>query len=234
MEYITITPQLLAELFNEVNKEFFDNSLPNVTLRISNGKRTLGQFSINQIFGTKTISISKYYKVTREDVKETMIHEMVHLWQWQTYRIIDHLKTFKAKSKEIEIKSNGLYTIKRLTSRKGYIVANPNLLPSPTRFKNKLYAVFKQGDNIWVAPIVPNLEKIHVELLKGKCPYLGMETVGFVYNHFEPDFESLRVIKSMYRMRGKVIPISEMKEKYASFYNAIVPIQEKVAASKAK
>lgn len=234
MEYITITPQLLVELFNEANKEFFDNSLPVVIFKISNSKSTLGKFSVNQIFNTKTISISKYYRVTREDVKETMIHEMVHLWQWETYKVIDHLTTFKAKSREIERKSNGLYNIKRLTSRKGYIVANPKLAPSPTRFKNKLYAVFKQNDNIWVAPITPNLEKIHVELLKGKCPYLGMETVGFVYNHFEPDFEYLNIIKSMYRMRGKVIPVSEMKEKYASFYNAIVPIQEKVAANKTK
>lgn len=110
---ITI-PNIIAR-FNQFNKEYFNNELKIPNFRISTTKTVLGQCSIKK--NIPTISISNYYDVEDVELNNTLIHEMIHLYQWQVYKKMSHLDTFKSKANEIYSLSNGLYSISRTSKR---------------------------------------------------------------------------------------------------------------------
>lgn len=94
---MTITKTYLENKFNKYNNEYFGGKLIMPTFRIINTYRRLGQYRGR----TNTISISTYFDRDEKGFDQTLIHEMIHEWQWQTYRHVDHGNTFKAKAREI-------------------------------------------------------------------------------------------------------------------------------------
>lgn len=112
---IVLTKALMIELYNEINQEFFDNSLTPPVFILTYGRTTLGSFSVSLGSKKQRIGMSKLYAMKRDTFKRVMIHEMIHQWQWVNYRELGHKETFKAKSKEIYEKSGGRYDIKRET-----------------------------------------------------------------------------------------------------------------------
>ena len=68
--------------FDEFNESVFDNELPLVKMTITNTRRMLGQFywGYNRGLGIK---ISGYYDAPVDDLRNTLLHEMCHLYCYQ-------------------------------------------------------------------------------------------------------------------------------------------------------
>lgn len=116
-----ITIPAIEKKFDIFNAQFFENRLPHVQFIISNSKCHLGRYSSRWDEMRPKITISTYYKVSEEDVENTLIHEMIHLYEDKVLHVQpSHTRTFKTKANEIYNLSNGKYNITRLSSRKGY------------------------------------------------------------------------------------------------------------------
>ena len=122
MEQIELTKNLMVELFNECNKEFFNNELPTIPLRLTGGRRTMGSLSLDGITGQAlSIQMSRRYFATRDEFKETMIHEMIHLYQSLVYHKVDHGMSFRRVCDAISRMSGGKFNINIVTRRKAYV-----------------------------------------------------------------------------------------------------------------
>lgn len=120
-----LTKDLMTELFHECNREFFNNELPIIPLRLSSGRRTLGSLSVDALSGKAvSLQMSRRYLATRDEFKETMIHEMIHLYQTLVYNKADHGMSFRRVADAIRRMSGGKFDIKTSTIRHSYITAN--------------------------------------------------------------------------------------------------------------
>ena len=131
-----ITLNYLTEKFNEFNALYFDGKLPHCLIQINNNKSRFGYFRYNKYSGGRYIAISRYDGLRKEiAIQRTLIHEMIHFWQYINYGSSDHSRTFKAMSKKIYSLSNGVFDIKRLS--------NPDLEDNAVEVKDiKPFKVF--------------------------------------------------------------------------------------------
>ena len=65
--------------FTEFNESVFDNELPTVKMTITNSRRQLGLFNWGDGRGVG-IKISAYYDAPVDDLRNTVLHEMCHLY----------------------------------------------------------------------------------------------------------------------------------------------------------
>lgn len=65
--------------FDEFNKQVFNNALPRVKITITNTRYQLGQFYWGNGRGIG-IKISAYYDAPVDDLRNTVLHEMCHLY----------------------------------------------------------------------------------------------------------------------------------------------------------
>ena len=65
--------------FNEFNASVFNNELPTVKMSLTNNRRQLGQFYWGYSKGIG-IKVSAYYDAPVEDLRNTVLHEMCHLY----------------------------------------------------------------------------------------------------------------------------------------------------------
>lgn len=83
-----VTLEYLHRRFEEFNKLCFNNTLVRPRLRISNTRSMLGSVRYKKerkLFGGVeysgiTLSISAFYDLTQEELDDTILHEMIHLW----------------------------------------------------------------------------------------------------------------------------------------------------------
>ena len=76
----------LTTKFNKYNDLIFSSKLPIPRLKWSRGKTRLGQNGMQkkaklgdeQTFYDYTISVSRYYNLTEEQIDDVLIHEMIH------------------------------------------------------------------------------------------------------------------------------------------------------------
>jgi hypothetical protein len=97
----------LRALHRELNREYFDGTLGAIPIRLSGRMRTrLGEVSVDLRTG-KPIEIALSRRHLAEhpwgEVEHTMLHEMVHQWQAETGRSIDHGPTFREKAREVGV-----------------------------------------------------------------------------------------------------------------------------------
>jgi hypothetical protein len=101
---------LLAQLqlaFEELNREHFGGTLGAIPILISGRMRTrLGELRMERKSG-RAVHIALSRRHLRRDgwvaVRETLLHEMVHQWQAETGRPVDHGPEFRRKSREVGI-----------------------------------------------------------------------------------------------------------------------------------
>ena len=109
-----ITLDYLYEKFDEFNNLYFENKLPRILIQINNNKSRFGYFRFNRYSGCGMIGISNYDGLRKEiAIQKTLIHEMIHYWQYLSYKDTDHKHTFKAMSRKIYKLSKGKFDIKR-------------------------------------------------------------------------------------------------------------------------
>lgn len=86
----------------KANKTFFNNSLDLNAIQFKTSSkmtRTLGVFRIRH--GQQSITLSTLLFNQKEEWITTLVHELVHAWQWQTGKPLDHGWSFKQKAREI-------------------------------------------------------------------------------------------------------------------------------------
>ena len=82
-----VTEKFLYDSFEKFNREFFNSELPNIKMRISRTKRAMGTFHYKwslergvRVEVPEHIAISKVYNLTRVQLEEVIIHEMIHYY----------------------------------------------------------------------------------------------------------------------------------------------------------
>lgn len=81
----------MKKLYKKYNKKYFDNKLPKVKLKY----KTLDDAYGWTIGEGKKISIWIADDLTKKEMKETLRHEMIHVWQHINGKDMDHGKQFK-------------------------------------------------------------------------------------------------------------------------------------------
>lgn len=101
----TINMMTIAQLenaFNILNSMYFENALPNVTIKYCNSKGYMGLFCPRKDkFNRCTIKINKYYDITDIDAENILAHETIHLWQHINNYKDSHGSSFIRKMNEI-------------------------------------------------------------------------------------------------------------------------------------
>jgi len=99
--------QRLARLFRALNARYFGGRLPELPLRISGRMtRRLGQLTLERKSGRPVeIAISRTHleRHAWDEIAHTLLHEMVHLWQWQAGLKVDHGPAFRRMARAVGI-----------------------------------------------------------------------------------------------------------------------------------
>ena len=96
----------LGLLFQALNQRHFTGSLPDLSIRLSGRMRTrLGHLSLDQGGRPTDITISRRHLAAHgwDEVEQTLLHEMVHLWQCALGHAVDHGPRFRAKAREVGV-----------------------------------------------------------------------------------------------------------------------------------
>ena len=102
--------ELLAELgalHARFNAELFGGELSTVPFRISDRMRTrLGEVTVesrSSMLVEITISRQHWERDGRSEVEKTILHEMIHQWQAESGRKVDHGAAFRRKAREVGV-----------------------------------------------------------------------------------------------------------------------------------
>ena len=113
----------LSRLHQQLNDQHFDGRLEIVPIRLSGRMRTrLGELSVDMRTRTAIeIAISRLHIEQHpwDEVAHTMLHEMVHQWQAETGRPIDHGPTFRAKAREVGVLPKARRRVRTAVRRAG-------------------------------------------------------------------------------------------------------------------
>ncbi|MBR6264088.1 MAG: SprT-like domain-containing protein [Prevotella sp.] len=123
-----ITKQLLEKLFVEYNKKYFDNFLkrPKITTYI--GENSMGIFSIKEgrNISEKKISIARNFNLTKEELRDLLLHEMIHEYMYMKYGKMSHNRQFVKKMNELnkkygfDIRRNSKHLFKKYKPQKSF------------------------------------------------------------------------------------------------------------------
>ena len=209
---MTFTITDLEKWYDEFNARYFNNELKRCPIYINKTKRALGQFGRKRDWFEMRcfIKISNYFDRPMKDVQNTLIHEMIHQWQWVKYGVCDHGTTFKNKA--MEINKDG-WNIARCNSTEGCGITKANA--------NKIYnvCIFKDNGKFCKSVLASN----KVDSFKTWIPTIS--GVSGVYFGLSRDQRLARYTCS--RTRLSWYEISE--EEYNALTKRLAPITTKVA-----
>jgi predicted SprT family Zn-dependent metalloprotease len=108
----------LAQLFREANAAHFGGALPELPIRLSGRMRTrLGQLCMshetNEPFEI-TVSRRHVERHGWAEVADTLLHEMVHLWQHLQGHAVDHGRQFRFKAREVGVVPAARRSVRRV------------------------------------------------------------------------------------------------------------------------
>ena len=101
-----ISKSVLEKMFVDYNKIYFESSLilPNMSTYI--GESSMGIFCVRE--GRRTIkmkiSIARNFNLTNEELRDLLIHEMIHEYVYLKSGKVSHNRMFKNKMKELNEK----------------------------------------------------------------------------------------------------------------------------------
>ncbi len=97
--------RLLRERHALLNRQHFDGALTDLPLHLSGRmKRKLGHVSLESGRVTEIVMSRRHMQRDGEAAwMETLLHEMVHQWQAETGRPVDHGAEFRRKAREVGI-----------------------------------------------------------------------------------------------------------------------------------
>jgi hypothetical protein len=97
----------LRQMHAELNAEHFGAQLATITIRVSTRMRTrLGELSVHAATNAPleiAIGLAHIQRDGWEEVRHTLLHEMVHQWQVESGLRLDHGPRFRKKASEVGI-----------------------------------------------------------------------------------------------------------------------------------
>ncbi len=106
----------LEAAFAALNARHFGGALPALPVRVSGRlRRRLGQITIERATGRPLgITIARRHVAQHawREVEETLLHEMVHLWQCVNGHRVDHGRAFRAKAREVGVTAAARRTVR--------------------------------------------------------------------------------------------------------------------------
>jgi len=116
-----LTTERLARLFAELNARHFDGALPDVPIRLSGRMRTrLGQLCLdpgNRQPTEITISRRHIHRHGWAEAEQTLLHEMVHLWQHGRGLPVDHGPMFRSMARAVGVAPSARRSLRTPLSR---------------------------------------------------------------------------------------------------------------------
>ncbi|MBP5259479.1 MAG: SprT-like domain-containing protein [Paludibacteraceae bacterium] len=109
---MTLTTDILQDWFTRFNSDYFEAGLRRPAFGLTQAKSYLGQCRC-QPGMEPIIRISVFYDRTERELQTTFLHEMIHLWQFQSLRRLGHGDSFKRMASRIYRISEGAYVITR-------------------------------------------------------------------------------------------------------------------------
>lgn len=105
----------LRALHDELNRLHFDGALPPIPLLLSSRmRRRLGEVRLDRRTG-RAVSIAISRRHIRRDgwaeARATLLHEMIHQWQAETGRVVDHGVEFRRKAKHLGIEPSAVSSL---------------------------------------------------------------------------------------------------------------------------
>ena len=101
---VKVTRYVLEDLFDQYNKLYFEEKLVKPQLATYIGESTMGIFNVSERHGKirKKIMIARNVRYTQEDLRDILIHEMIHLYVYQEKGpSYGHKKPFVDKMNEL-------------------------------------------------------------------------------------------------------------------------------------
>ena len=161
-----ITMAEIKNAYVKFNNKYFSGELKPIEIHFSKTKRALGAFHCQRSFGaTKTwICISTYYDRPTKNVMETLLHEMIHQWQFENGMPVDHKENFKDMAFLINLDGWG---IKRCNNNNGEV--SQDIID-----KNKTYDVFAYNakDKFFMFVASPSKVTYYIDWLT-RSPYFN-------------------------------------------------------------
>lgn len=105
----------LKKLYKKYNRKYFDNELPK-DVKIRYGKTKHGKYKNHAIciHDGDFIAIRIARNILAIDLHETLLHEMIHVWQAYNGQCMDHNGPFYKKARKLKKKFGFNYKIKHI------------------------------------------------------------------------------------------------------------------------
>lgn len=186
MNTTTLTTAELRIWFKEFNEEYFEGKLPMPSLQIKRCTSYLGKCFPSR----KLIIMSVFYDRSRCDLRQTFLHEMIHLYNYYfDSRYIGHGLPFKRKAKEINHKG-------------GWSIARCSAVPKEVKAK----ATAKTIKNVYAFAINTHkhIDKLHFSIISSSAFESG--TYDSTLDYYEKQGWEISVFKTstMYYPNAKV------------------------------
>lgn len=126
---MTITASKLRKLFIEYNEKYFDSYLSFPKLTTFVGESSMGLFFVRKKksgFIEKEIAIARNFKINEEELRDLILHEMIHQYVYEKYGKMNHGRYFKRKMNELnktyglDIRKNSKHLFKKYGYRKTF------------------------------------------------------------------------------------------------------------------
>ena len=106
----------VSALHEQLNARHFDNALGRIPFRVSRRmRRRLGELTLDA--GDRPVEIAISYRhVTRDgwhEAEQTLLHEMIHQWQAESGRPVDHGAMFRQKAREVGVTPRAMRDVGR-------------------------------------------------------------------------------------------------------------------------
>lgn len=153
---------MIKDLAKEYNELYFKNELNIEDINFFENNRlyrTRGRFAIRN--GKQTIELSPFVLKDENETKQTLVHELIHAWQYQKNQRLGHGSSFKNKSYQIMILSSGELNIKRTS-----VFENKEIKEQIEKIRNpkEQYLICKGIKNYFIKKLSLN----EINLLKEK------------------------------------------------------------------
>lgn len=103
---MAITSNKIRSLYIEYNKKYFDGCLYMPKISTYSGDTSMGLFFVRK-WKNRTeeeILIARNFKLTKEELRDLILHEMIHQYVYEKYGKMNHGRHFKRKMKEFNEK----------------------------------------------------------------------------------------------------------------------------------
>lgn len=146
----------------EFNTKFFENELDidSIKFKVSTRMtRTRGTCTVRN--GEVSITLASELFLANSEWKPTLLHEMIHAYQWKDGDNLNHGDSFKSMSRRIKTLSKGEYVLTRCTATKDKKVAEAVASKLATKTAQQ-YVVYSKGPKPTQMNFVRSLTKAQI------------------------------------------------------------------------